>query len=304
VVSSIQNKNLLIGFYSMIAVWKQFTGYGMGFLESFIKIKLLKKKPETVFPELFFKTSTTSESVEQKLDVNSKIAATKPLQQETEKPKVEVVPKYDVQMVQSSMPLKKSVAKTKIIGLTGGIGSGKTTIAHYIQSKGIPVYISDLEAKKVMELPEILTQINTSFGEDITSNHQLDREKLANIVFSNPEKLKKLNAIVHPAVKKHFDLWVNHHQNQSIIVKEAAILFESGSYKDCDAVISIITPMDIRIERVIKRDHTTKEKVVQRINNQLSDEDRIAKSDYIIRNSSLEEAKKQTDQILNLLENN
>ncbi|WP_462224514.1 dephospho-CoA kinase [Flavobacterium sp.] len=196
---------------------------------------------------------------------------------------------------------KKANVKTKIIGLTGGIGSGKTTIANYIQSKGIPVYISDTEAKKVMEQPEIIAKINTTFNDDITTNNVLDRQKLANIVFNNPEKLKQLNAIVHPAVKIHFENWVKQNQNHPVIVKEAAILFESGSYKDCDVVISVITPLETRIERVVKRDSTTREKVLQRINNQLSDEQRIEKSDYIIKNESFEEAKKQTDQILNLL---
>jgi dephospho-CoA kinase len=255
------------------------------------------------FPELFFTVSNVSAINELESEVKSRVEAPKLTVQEVVKPKVETIIKPDVQPIQTSTTIKEAVVKTKIIGLTGGIGSGKTTIAHYIQSKGIPVYISDVEAKKVMELPEILTKITTAFGEEITSNQQLNREKLAGIVFNNPEQLKKLNAIVHPAVKKHFEQWVKQHQNHSIVVKEAAILFESGSYKDCDAVISVITPIDLRIERVVKRDNTTLEKVQQRIINQISDEERISKSDYIIRNLSLEEAKKQTDQILNLLEN-
>ncbi|WP_324215113.1 dephospho-CoA kinase [Flavobacterium sp.] len=213
-------------------------------------------------------------------------------------------PIVEVNSTPKSIETKKNVIKTKIIGLTGGIGSGKTTIATYIQSKAIPVYISDTEAKKVMEQPEIIAKINATFNEDITTNSVLDRQKLASIVFGNPEKLKQLNAIVHPAVKIHFDNWVKQNQNKPIIVKEAAILFESGSYKDCDSVISVIAPLETRIERVIQRDNTTRDKVLQRINNQITDEERISKSDYIIKNESLEEAKKQTDQILNLLENN
>lgn len=299
IVSSIQNKNPLIGFYSMIAVWKQFTGYGMGFLESHIKINMLKRKPEVVFPELFFTIPSDVKEVE------SFQSATLPKKEEpvkTDQPKS--IPVEEIKPTPiPSQPIETKMVKTKIIGLTGGIGSGKTTIANYIHSKGIPVYISDSEAKKVMELPEIINKINSTFNEDITTNKVLDREKLAAIVFSKPDKLKQLNAIVHPAVKVHFDNWVAQHQNHPIIVKEAAILFESGSYKDCDAVISVIVPLETRIERVIKRDTTTKEKVLQRIKNQLSDEERIEKSDYIINNESLEEAKKQTDQILNLLKN-
>lgn len=291
VVSSIQNKNPLIGFYSMIAVWKQFTGYGIGFLESYFKINILRKKPEVAFPELFFKTPTNSEAIESMASVKSVI----PESVKTTEPIVNATVEVPVAVS------KKAFVKTKIIGLTGGIGSGKTTIANYIQSKGIPVYISDAEAKKVMEQPEIIAKINATFNEDITTNNVLDRQKLANIVFNNPEKLKQLNAIVHPAVKIHFENWVKKNQHLPIIVKEAAILFESGSYKDCDAVISVITPLETRIERVILRDNTTREKVLQRVNNQLSDELRIEKSDYIIKNESFEEAKKQTDQILNLL---
>lgn len=291
VVSSIQNKNPLIGFYSMIAVWKQFTGYGIGFLESYFKINILRKKPEVAFPELFFKTPTNSEAIESMSSVKSVTLESTKTTEPIVKTAVEV----------PATVSKKANVKTKIIGLTGGIGSGKTTIANYIQSKGIPVYISDAEAKKVMEQPEIIAKINATFNEDITTNNVLDRQKLANIVFNNPEKLKQLNAIVHPAVKIHFENWVKQNQNHPIIVKEAAILFESGSYKDCDVVISVITPLETRIERVVKRDSTTREKVLQRINNQLSDEQRIEKSDYIIKNESFEEAKKQTDQILKLL---
>lgn len=299
VVSSIQNKNPLIGFYSMIAVWKQFTGYGVGFLESFLKIKILKRKPEVAFPELFFKIPTEIKEVDSFATTSKPIAKAEPISVSESKPIATPVVEAQPSIKQTSKNIK-----TKLIGLTGGIGSGKTTIANYILSKGIPVYISDTEAKKVMEQPEIIAKIKATFNEDITTNNILDRQKLASIVFGNPEKLKQLNAIVHPAVKIHFDNWVKQHQNHPIIIKEAAILFESGSYKDCDSVISVITPLETRIERVIQRDNTTREKVLQRINNQISDEERIAKSDYLIKNESLEEAKKQTDQILNLLENN
>ena len=163
-------------------------------------------------------------------------------------------------------PIEK---KTRIIGLTGGIGSGKTTVANYIQSKGIPVYISDLEAKKVMDSSEIIEKIIDAFGTDIIdSNKSLNREKLASIVFNDSEKLKQLNAIVHPAVKKHFENWIIQYQKSPFIVKEAAILFESGSYKDCNEIITVSAPLETRIARVLKRDTTSKEKVLQRINNQ------------------------------------
>jgi dephospho-CoA kinase len=279
IVSSFQNKNPIIGLLSIVAVWKQFFGYGFGFIESFFKIFFLRQQPQIAFPELFFKVISNSEST-----INTNVEV-----KETIAPEI-----------------KKSFINTpvrpRIIGLTGGIGSGKTTVANYFKSKGIPVYISDIEAKKVMEFPEIISQIAAIFGSQIVGeNTSLDREKLAAIVFNNPDKLKQLNAIVHPAVKKHFDQWVVHNNKFPYLIKEAAILFESGSYKDCDTIICVTAPIETRIARVIERDNTSREKVLQRIKNQLSDEERIAKSHYIITNEDLEQTKIQMDTLLNLL---
>jgi len=190
---------------------------------------------------------------------------------------------------------------TKIIGLTGGIGSGKTTIAQFFSDFGIPVYIADEEARKITESPEILAKIKAVFGSDIFENDTLSRQKLAAIVFSEPEKLKQLNAIIHPAVKKHFDLWVKSHANERFVIKEAAILFESGSYLDCDIIITVTAPLEIRIERVMKRDKTTRENIINRINNQWADKKRISKSDYVIDNSDLTSAKKQVSDLLKKL---
>jgi dephospho-CoA kinase len=191
----------------------------------------------------------------------------------------------------------------KIIGLTGGIGSGKTTIAKLFEADGIPVYIADLEAKKLMLLPETINLIVNAFGTSILKDNQINNKLLSAVVFDNPEKLKVLNSIIHPMVKKHFDNWVLQHSNAAFVIKEAAILFESGSYKYCDKIISVIASIETRIERVIKRDNTTKELVMARINNQLSDADRILKSDFIIENESLEEAKIQFNSILKKLKN-
>lgn len=295
IVSSIQNRNPLIGLLSLVAVWKQFFGYGIGFLQSFIKINLLRKKPQDAFPELFFKINTSDSETEREVSFEKQNQI--PIQQSVEK----VIEKI---VAPINKIVEPSPSKSKIIGLTGGIGSGKTTVAKYLISKGIPVYISDLEAKKVMEFPQIINQITQTFGSElITSNQTLDREKLAAIVFNAPEKLKQLNAIVHPAVKKHFDNWILDHQSHPILVKEAAILFESGSYKDCDKIITVSAPLELRIERVLKRDATTREKVLQRINNQLSDEERIARSNFVIKNENFEDTKKQVDEIVNFLKN-
>ena len=131
---------------------------------------------------------------------------------------------------------------TKIIGLTGGIGSGKTTIANYFRNANIPVYIADNEARKITQLPEIIDQIRIKFGEAIFDDSILNREKLSKIVFNDPEKLQLLNSIIHPAVRKHFQDWVLNHKNAPFVIYEAAILFESGSYKNCDSIITVTAP--------------------------------------------------------------
>ena len=191
----------------------------------------------------------------------------------------------------------------KIIGLTGGIGSGKTMVAEYIKSLGIPVYIADDEARELMVDDKVIMAISTEFGQEILDNGTLNRDKLAQIVFNNPEKLQKLNSIVHPEVKKHFDDWVENHKNYPFVVKEAAILFESGGNNYCDAVITITSPLKTRLQRVMKRDKTDRESVLKRMQNQWTDQQRIAKSDYVIHNVSIEATKKQVDEILKLLKN-
>jgi dephospho-CoA kinase len=190
---------------------------------------------------------------------------------------------------------------TKIIGLTGGIGSGKTTIANYFQSKGIPIYIADDEAKKIMQSDEIIAQIKKSFGAALFENEILNRDRLSKIVFNDSIKLKQLNSIIHPAVKNHFKIWISKHKNAPFIIYEAAILFESGSYKDCDKIITVTAPIEDKIQRVIQRDKTTRELVLQRMNIQWNDEQRIPLSDYVIENNSEEKTKLEIDKILKKL---
>lgn len=190
---------------------------------------------------------------------------------------------------------------TKIIGLTGGIGSGKTTVANYFLSSGVPVYIADDKARKIMQSPEILSVIKNTFGTSIFENKILNREKLANIVFNEPEKLNLLNSIIHPAVKKHFMNWVSEHKMDPFIIYEAAILFESGSYKDCDLIITVTAPMESKIQRVILRDKTTRDNVLKRMDMQWNDEQRLLKSDFIIENILPETTKLEVDKILKIL---
>lgn len=190
---------------------------------------------------------------------------------------------------------------TKIIGLTGGIGSGKTTVAKMFKTHGVPVYIADEEAKKIMESTEIIKKVEMTFGKEVLLNKKIDRQKLAKIVFNDSHKLEQLNKIVHPAVQKHFKDWLKIHNSVPFVIKEAAILFETGGYKQCDKVITVTAPQLLRIERVILRDNSDKDSILQRINNQWTDEKKILLSDFVIENIDLEKTKAQVNDILKVL---
>lgn len=190
---------------------------------------------------------------------------------------------------------------TKIIGLTGGIGSGKTTIANFFAEMGVPVYIADNQAKKIMQSKHIVAEIKAVFGDFLFENEVLNRAKLAEIVFNNKEKLNQLNAIIHPAVKKDFELWLQENKNYEYVIYESAILFESGRYKDCDKIITVTAPEETRIERVINRDKTNREQVLSRMKMQWKDEERVAKSDFVIFNENLKTVKEEVVKILKIL---
>jgi dephospho-CoA kinase len=191
--------------------------------------------------------------------------------------------------------------KTKVIGLTGGIGSGKTTIANYFKSKGIPLYIADDEAKMILYTPKAIKELQETFGDVVMTDGIPDKAKLASLVFNDPEKLKMLNSIIHPKVLEHFREWLAAHNDAKFIIREAAILFESGRFKDCDQIILVTAPEEVRINRVMQRDNTTRKKVMERINAQWDDDKKAALSDYIIINTEIEEAKRQADEILKIL---
>ncbi len=192
---------------------------------------------------------------------------------------------------------------SKIIGLTGGIGSGKTTVAHFFEEVGIPVFYSDEVAKVVTNKDQTLQIIKKVFGATVFDGAQLDRKKLAEVVFADENQLLKLNNIIHPLVKIEFELWKSTHKTEPFLIKESAVLFESGSYKECDFVINVIAPLDERINRVIKRDSIAKEQVEARINNQWNDEMRSKNSHFNINNDTLLNVKKQVIEILKSLKN-
>ena len=191
--------------------------------------------------------------------------------------------------------------KTKILGLTGGIGSGKTTIASYFEELGVPVYIADDEAKKILFLPEVVNELAIAFGSQIITDGVPDKAKLAAVVFNDPNQLAKLNAIIHPKVAEHFKDWITENTGKLFVMKETAILFESGSYKDCDAIILVTAPIDVRIKRVMQRDGVSRNKVLERMANQWNDDRKAVLSDYVINNLDLETSKKQVFDVMQSL---
>jgi dephospho-CoA kinase len=172
----------------------------------------------------------------------------------------------------------------KRIGLTGGIGSGKTTIAHILEAMSYPVYYSDLRSKELCDHDEgIRSQLISLCGEKAYEDGQLNRSYLSECIFSNPELRLKVNEIIHPVVRKDFEDWT-FKQTSPLIFNEAAILFETGAYQQFDAVVLVCAPISQRIERVMLRDLSTKSSVEQRIQSQWTDEQKRLLTDLCIEN--------------------
>jgi len=173
----------------------------------------------------------------------------------------------------------------KRIGLTGNIGSGKSTVARIFEILGVPVYHADIEARKILESKVVSEKVASLFGNNIlNASHQINRKALAAIVFNDKEKLTLLNELIHPLVKEDFIQWCNHHRDKAYILHEAAILFESGFNRLFDSNILVVAPEELCISRVISRDHSTKEMVVERMQNQWSQEKKQALAEYQVLN--------------------
>lgn len=171
------------------------------------------------------------------------------------------------------------------IGVTGGIGSGKTTVCRVFSILGIPVFAADIEASKIMETdPSVIEEVNSIAGKDIYTNGSLNRKELAGIIFNDKDLLEKINHMIHPLVRKNFDRWQKS-QDAEYVIFEAAILLDSGSFGVVDKVITVTAPLEERIERVVKRNNLTREQILERIRNQSSDEFKVSRSDYVIDNS-------------------
>ena len=189
------------------------------------------------------------------------------------------------------------------VGVTGGIGSGKSTVSRFFSALGVPVYDSDQRAKFLMEHDDsIKSKIKIEFGENAYHKNNLNRSYLAEIVFKNESKLNKLNAIVHPVVKTDFINWLSQNSNAKFIIKEAAIMIESGAYKDLDKLIVVNASRNQKIKWIKQRDHLSLVDIENRIQNQLSDEIRNQYADFIIENNSGKmELKQQVLSIYNKL---
>lgn len=173
----------------------------------------------------------------------------------------------------------------KQVGITGGIGSGKTTVSRIFQVLGIPVFNADTEARKLQENDiELIAEMRKILGDEcFATDGRLDRKTTASKVFQKPELLAELNSIVHPAVARAFNNW-KLQQAAPFVLREAAIMIESGSHRDLDALIVVTAPEEVRINRVMKRDNTTHAQVMERINRQMPEAERLDHADFVIVN--------------------
>ena len=170
-----------------------------------------------------------------------------------------------------------------VVGVTGGIGSGKSTVCKVFEVIGIPVFYADDESKKILFSSSVSKEVIMTFGKKVVTNNILDKKKLATVVFSSEDNLAVLNQILHPKVAQRFKKWSSI-QNSKYVIKEAAILFESGSYKSCDFVINVSCSADERIKRVLRRDGRSKEQIEEIISKQFSEQERVSLSSFIIQN--------------------
>ena len=174
------------------------------------------------------------------------------------------------------------------IGITGGIGAGKSTVAGIFKVLGVPVFDADATAKNILNTDPLLReQVSSAFGSETYKNGLLDRKYLATLVFNNPNQLAKLNALVHPASIEAANIWAKHWEEQGCpyILKEAALLFEAGTNVGLDFIIGVTAPVEMRIARVMERDHVTREEVLKRMQHQLDDSEKMKRCNFVIDNN-------------------
>ncbi len=192
-----------------------------------------------------------------------------------------------------------------IIGLTGGIGSGKTIVSYLFKTLGCVIYNSDNRAKDLYFNSDVKQQVVSLLGQEAyTINGDLNKVFISQVVFSDTDKLKKLNAIIHPAVKKDFDLFIKHFPSETLIIKETALLFEENIYKQCDATIIVVSPIELKVARIINRNAISKAEVEKKIVTQWSDEQKIPLADFVIINDEKQALIPQVIAIFGKLKNN
>ncbi|OJV37764.1 MAG: dephospho-CoA kinase [Bacteroidia bacterium 43-41] len=190
------------------------------------------------------------------------------------------------------------------LGVTGGIGSGKSVVCDVLRLHDIPVYDADLEAKNLNDTsPVIRKKLTQSFGQDLYRNNRLDREKLAHLIFNNEENLRTANSIIHPELAKHFMEWAEQRKHHPVIALDAAVLFEAGFQSVLDKTIIVLAPLEVRIERAVKRGNLTKEQITARANSQMSDKEKAELADFIIENDGQHSLLEQVDKILQVVSN-
>ena len=189
----------------------------------------------------------------------------------------------------------------KRIGLTGGIGSGKSFIAQIIEHMGYPVYYSDARAKELTKSnPTIKMGLISLFGEEVYEGNQLNAELIASKIFNDDELRTKVNELIHPIVRADFENWALN-QNSALVFNEAAILFETGSYRNFDATVLVCAPTELKIERVMKRENCSREAVLERMNKQWPDEEKLKLADYSILNDDETPVLIQLEAVINEL---
>ncbi|MDR1810161.1 MAG: dephospho-CoA kinase [Prevotella sp.] len=186
------------------------------------------------------------------------------------------------------------------LGITGGIGSGKSVVSGILSLLDVPVYIADIESKKLTATsPAIRQKLIAAFGNELYTGNELNKGLFASYIFNDRQKMQTASDIIHPEVAKHYAHWIEAYQSSALTAHESAILFETGWDKTMDKVVTVYAPIDLRIRRVMEREHTSRQATLERIGNQLPDEEKMRLSDYVIHNDG---NKSLIEQTINLIE--
>jgi len=190
----------------------------------------------------------------------------------------------------------------KVVGLTGGIGSGKSTVSRLLNTMGIPVYIADTESKRITESSHVVqTKLTERFGRDLYTDGKLNKKLLASLIFENEANRCFVNSVIHPIVQNDFEQWKSQHTQSPLVVIEAAILFESGFSDLVDVSVTVAAPEDLRIRRVELREGWSQDSIVSRIRSQLPEDERIRRSDFVIYNDDRQALIPQVEKMLEFL---